>query len=402
MSNDLLNKYLENPGRLDSSSMKKLEDWMDNYPFFQTARLLHIKNFQNLHGQVGKEVLNLAAAYVSDRKVLYYMLHKLPGEEKSNKSASHEFEPIRFSKETKDKMKENISETITRQRNIFDLSEGTEIELIPGLAIDIRKEYGKDIELESMDFSLHGSSNILHKEFFELYGDEQTKIEEKHLPTTEEESVQENESGDEEVIEFLSDDNKPDRDLIKADSKDTLTQNTEIHKSDYSIKDTDSLTDSELKDIPDKDLISKEQKNTTQDSTKLFTEWLDELDESETGIQNKKIPEQLSDSSELSELLDERNEESDKENHFRLIDKFIQTNPRIVPNEQLSENKDISADSVKEHESFFTDTLAKIYIKQGHYAKAILAYEKLSLKYPEKSAYFAGQISEIKKLINKS
>ncbi|PTN08766.1 hypothetical protein [Mangrovibacterium marinum] len=49
---------------------------------------------------------------------------------------------------------------------------------------------------------------------------------------------------------------------------------------------------------------------------------------------------------------------------------------------------------------FVTETLAKIYMRQGMYKQAILAYEKLSLKYPEKNTYFAGQIEEVKKLIH--
>ncbi|MGV8091538.1 MAG: hypothetical protein AB2L24_06680 [Mangrovibacterium sp.] len=49
---------------------------------------------------------------------------------------------------------------------------------------------------------------------------------------------------------------------------------------------------------------------------------------------------------------------------------------------------------------FVTETLARIYAKQGLYQEAIQAYEKLSLKYPEKNTYFVSQIEEIKKLTN--
>jgi tetratricopeptide (TPR) repeat protein len=84
-----------------------------------------------------------------------------------------------------------------------------------------------------------------------------------------------------------------------------------------------------------------------------------------------------------------------------LIEKFIVSNPRLQPRVDNKPTVDISEDSVKEHDGIFTDTLAKIYIKQGYYSKAIFAYEKLILKYPEKRFYFAGQIEAIKKLTNK-
>jgi DNA-binding SARP family transcriptional activator len=64
------------------------------------------------------------------------------------------------------------------------------------------------------------------------------------------------------------------------------------------------------------------------------------------------------------------------------------------------ENKDISQSSVEEKEDLASEKLIKVYIQQGYHQKAIEAYEKLSLKYPEKSDYFAEQIEKIKQTIN--
>ena len=70
-----------------------------------------------------------------------------------------------------------------------------------------------------------------------------------------------------------------------------------------------------------------------------------------------------------------------------------------VPAEKQAES-DENAKDRSDSPEFVTETLAKIYMRQGMYKQAILAYEKLSLKYPEKNTYFAGQIEEVKKLIH--
>ncbi len=92
---------------------------------------------------------------------------------------------------------------------------------------------------------------------------------------------------------------------------------------------------------------------------------------------------------------DRRRAESD------LIDRFILANPRIEPVREKTETprEDIAIPFTEDPGSFVTETLARIYLNQGYYSKAIDIYEKLSLKFPEKSSYFAAQIEKIKELI---
>ena len=56
-------------------------------------------------------------------------------------------------------------------------------------------------------------------------------------------------------------------------------------------------------------------------------------------------------------------------------------------------------DEILDDESYFTETLAKIYVKQQRYSKALEIIRKLNLKYPKKNAYFADQIRFLEKLI---
>jgi hypothetical protein len=83
-----------------------------------------------------------------------------------------------------------------------------------------------------------------------------------------------------------------------------------------------------------------------------------------------------------------------------IIESFIKNEPQISPPkpEQIN-NENKARKSSEDHSDMVSETLAKIYIEQMLYDKAIETYEKLSLMFPEKSRYFADLIQSIEKKI---
>jgi hypothetical protein len=80
-----------------------------------------------------------------------------------------------------------------------------------------------------------------------------------------------------------------------------------------------------------------------------------------------------------------------------ILDKFIRENPRISrPKAEFYNPVNMAKQSVEDNDELVTETLANVYYKQGHYKKAIRAYEKLCLIYPHKMTYFASLIQKIK------
>ena len=87
-----------------------------------------------------------------------------------------------------------------------------------------------------------------------------------------------------------------------------------------------------------------------------------------------------------------------------LIDSFINHDKgkivlQDVPQYTPEDENDGKGEEKDSEEGVFTETLARIYIKQGRYSKALEIIRRLSLQYPKKNAYFADQIRFLEKLI---
>ncbi|MFN3343280.1 MAG: hypothetical protein ACK40M_11325 [Flavobacteriales bacterium] len=84
-----------------------------------------------------------------------------------------------------------------------------------------------------------------------------------------------------------------------------------------------------------------------------------------------------------------------------LVDQFLKKDPKITPQKaEFYTPGNVAKLSIADNEDFVSETLAGIYEKQGYYAKAIRVYEKLSLKNPGKSSFFASRIKELEALKN--
>lgn len=115
-----------------------------------------------------------------------------------------------------------------------------------------------------------------------------------------------------------------------------------------------------------------------------FQEWL-QLSRIQT-IERKK---EVVNNSDVPVLDDEKKKKAD------LIDKFIEASPKISPVKQSTTSPAYFELTKQDNSSLMTETLARVYLEQKKYQKAIQAYEILILKYPEKSSFFADRISDI-------
>ncbi|WP_318310365.1 hypothetical protein [Flagellimonas crocea] len=274
---------------LSPKQTRELEDIIEEYPYFQAARALHLKGLKNLDSYKYNNALKITAAHTSDRDVLFDYIT-------SNEFIQNNIANAIAGRGAKLEDQEAVSEEIQPNPNAASmLSESSETALPQNI---------KDAE------------QILNPELFK---------------------------------------NKT------PETKEAKTEPKEKQKS----------TDLNLgKPIP----FTKKEKHS-------FTEWL-----------------QLTAKTEEEEPAKENvMEELERKKKFELLERFIQKNPKIVPKES-NPKIDIKESTKLDKNELMTETLAKVYLEQKKYKKAIQAFKILSLKYPEKSGFFADQIQAVKKL----
>src|SRR6056297_1661163 len=328
MDKQLLKTYLKKPESLDKSSLKELEDLIKEFPYFQTARVLHAKNLNNLNDHRFENTLRKTAVYAPDRGRLFQIIMKDVSEkDESDRTGSTQ-------------SKANIkTEKTQRKAPATDTEQKTP---------KAKSEPEQTNKAEPKD--------------------------KKHTPpaakpaTEAKPSVKPSEENLNDVLQQRLDELKKKISPPQETPKETKQAETTELKAEDFFSALPSVSSREQKSRYS--LTNLEHNNQRRES----------IQEKEQG---KKMP---------------------RTQKQALLDKFIKSESELS-GPRVSVNKDGHAKQKTVEQAFETpkelvsETLAEIYIKQGHYEKALSAYKKLSLKYPQKNIYFASQIEKIKQLI---
>lgn len=272
-----LQQWIQHPETLNQDSLYELRTLVARYPYFQSVRLLYLKNLYLLHDVSFGAELRKAVLYVADKRSLFYLI-------------------------------EGENYKLNRNEQSVSILEKDE----PGIdrtlfLIDAFLSKMPDVQSQTseLDYTMDYTAYLLHDDKAD------DVVENKMRPLR----------GQDLIDGFLN--------KMNADEKNLPTEQMNADKSQM---DKDAL----LEDVPEETISP-------------------------------------------------------------LISMPISVNDDQAEDEEEEKGEDCVVE--REDDSYFTETLAKIYIKQHRYEKALEIIKKLSLNYPKKNAYFADQIRFLEKLI---
>jgi hypothetical protein len=362
--------YLENPDKLSGNDVIQLSQLVKDFPFFQTAQLLYAKSLHNQNSIHYNNQLKITAAYATDRKVLHRLITKKSEpkiEVKAEEIIPEIILPISVAEDEKfEKAVVEIVKAEVRENNIIPvITENSEVKEVLPEVEEIHneiKEIKDNIEEEELiaPVLIPSQNEIipeLEREFLASAADALTEM------------------------EILSPEPFTENDHLISEEEEEEEKENPDHLNETIQTDFVLNTTKEEKLSPETEFNNEKPHS--------FTEWLkhaDSIPEKETKKEDSKTAVK---------------EPAGVMNAFDLIDKFIKEEPRIArPKTEFFNPVNMAKQSVADDITFVSETLAKIYVLQGNYAKALNAYENLRLKYPEKRLYFATQIKNLRKLIN--
>jgi hypothetical protein len=162
-----------------------------------------------------------------------------------------------------------------------------------------------------------------------------------------------------------------------------------------------AIVEKQMNNLYDTQLLFKQNKEPEN-----FTDWLRLIQKSNKQLSAENILDTNTENNtdiktrlEKGKIITQESALNKKLKNLALIDKIIENSPgqiKIKDDQKFYSPEQNAKESLLENEHLVSETLAKIYALQGSVNKAVRAYEILSLKFPQKSAYFASLIQKLK------
>ena len=74
MTSANIQQWIQHPEMLDRNTLYELRNMLARYPYFQSLRLLYLKNLYLLHDSSFGSELRKSVLYVADRRMLFHLI----------------------------------------------------------------------------------------------------------------------------------------------------------------------------------------------------------------------------------------------------------------------------------------------------------------------------------------
>lgn len=406
ISAEKIGELIKNPQLVQSVSVKDIDELREKFAYCSSLHLLYLKGLAINNDVHFEDELRYAAAHVMDRERMYYLIHS--GEESQIITEESSKSQI-----PNPKQENSITASSENKENI--------VEILKQVQNDTKKAEEKAV----VDLKKEDKPVVIPISKVESTQKLTVKSDEKIIPSTEVKPAEKDSEPVEKSIENKSTE-KTDK-LIEATILPTIVDALfEKELNSISENQTEKInptsTDETLKQVQ-RDIPKSEEKKVvkpvviiqktetkkspeieskpTVDLSKLsFVEWLKYKQNHPTQSIEESVKSDaktLDKEEQVQKQFQQNTEIKSKSRVDDLLNKFIKEEPSISkPKSEFFSPTKTAKQSLEESPDLVTETLARIYVLQKNYAKAIQAYQQLILVYPEKKTFFVSQIEKIK------